>query len=95
MKHISGCSMINGWKQVRAFIVGLRSTFFKFLSTVFLAAALALPIPIHAQGCTQCRDNTAATSPATQRAYRHAILLMSGAAATFFLVTLTIVKRNR
>jgi hypothetical protein len=54
-----------------------------------------LSIPAYAQGCAQCRDNTVATSPATQRAYRHAIILMSTAAATFFLTTLAIMKRNR
>ena len=54
-----------------------------------------IPIPAHAQGCTQCRDNTAATSPATQRAYRHAIVLMTTAATTIFLTTLAIMKRNR
>ena len=64
------------------------------LSLIILLLALA-PVPTHAQGCTQCRDNTAATSPATQRAYRHAIILMSTAAATFFLTTLAIMKRNR
>jgi hypothetical protein len=60
---------------------------------ILLALALT-PIPARAQGCTQCRDNTAATSPATQRAYRHAIFLMSGAAATFFVATLILFKRN-
>jgi len=54
-----------------------------------------LPIPAHAQGCAQCRDNTAATSPATQRAYRRAIVLMSAAAAAFFAATLAIAHRNR
>jgi hypothetical protein len=49
----------------------------------------------YAQGCTQCRDNTAATSPATQRAYRHAIALMASAAGGFFLVTLAMMKRSR
>ncbi len=33
-----------------------------------------------AQGCTQCRDNTAATPLATQHAYRNAIMLLAGAA---------------
>jgi hypothetical protein len=61
--------------------------------TVFGLALLATHAP--AQGCTQCRDNTAATSPATQRAYRHAILLMTSAAASLFLTTLVIMKRNR
>lgn len=59
-----------------------------------LLLTLAMPIHGRAQGCAQCRDNTAATSPATQRAYRHAIVLMSCAAAGLFLTTLIILKRN-
>jgi hypothetical protein len=62
--------------------------------TLLLAALAFVPSSANAQGCTQCRDNTAATSPATQRAYRRAILLMSGAAATFFIATLIFFKRN-
>jgi hypothetical protein len=61
-----------------------------------LVLVLALiPMPAHAQGCAQCRDNTATTSPATQRAYRHAIILMSAAAAAFFVATLVLMKRSR
>lgn len=48
----------------------------------------------HAQGCAQCRDNTAATSPATQRAYAHAIELMTAAGAALFIGTLIVFKRN-
>jgi hypothetical protein len=58
-------------------------------------AALLLPVPARAQGCTQCRDNTAATSPATQRAYRHAIVLMAGAASVFFLGTVALLRKKR
>jgi hypothetical protein len=70
----------------------------KFRNRVLLAIILALtlsPIPSHAQGCTQCRDNTAATPPATQAAYRHAILLMVITAGGLFLTTLIILKRQR
>ncbi len=73
--------------------VGLRLKRF-VLSIAILLATLAAPTPTQAQGCTQCRDNTAATSPATQRAYRRAIVLMSTAAAGFFVVTLMILKRQ-
>jgi hypothetical protein len=66
----------------------------KKMRLLALAIALAAPVPIHAQGCTQCLDTTATTSPATQRAYRHAIVLMASAAATFFIVTLVILKRQ-
>ncbi len=64
----------------------------------FLVAILFLTLsatPAHPQGCTQCRDNTAATSPATQAAYRHAILLMVVTAGSLFLTTLIILKRHR
>jgi multisubunit Na+/H+ antiporter MnhG subunit len=71
----------------------IRSRHVAWSAVLFLT--LATPISAHAQGCAQCRDNTAATSPATQRAYRHAIILMTGAAATLFLATLAIVRRNR
>ena len=60
------------------------------LTAIFLA-----PIPTHAQGCAQCRDNTAAAPPATQRAYRRAITLLTITASGIFLTTLTILKRQR
>ncbi len=63
------------------------------LATCLLFAALN-PLPAHAQGCTQCRDNTAATPPATQRAYRHAIALMAVAASGLFVATLVLFKRQ-
>jgi hypothetical protein len=56
---------------------------------------LSLAPTAHPQGCTQCRDNAAATSPKTQAAYRRAIFLMTGAAGTLFLGTLVLLKRNR
>lgn len=65
-----------------------------FASTL-LAAAMLCPVPARAQGCTQCRDNTAATSPATQRAYRHAIVLMAGTASVFFLATVALLGKRR
>jgi hypothetical protein len=65
-----------------------------WFALALLLALTFLPPHAHAQGCTQCRDNTASTTPATQRAYRHAIILMSAAAATFFVATLVLFKRN-
>lgn len=57
---------------------------------------LAIAIPsAHAQGCAQCRDNTAATPPQTQAAYRHAIVLLAGVAAILFGSTVFLLKRNR
>lgn len=58
---------------------------------LFLALSAA---PVLAQGCTQCRDNTAATPPATRRAYRHAIILMTVAGGGLFIATLALLRRN-
>jgi hypothetical protein len=66
-----------------------RSALAAFLFFALLSAAPAL-----AQGCTQCRDNTAATPPATRRAYRHAIILMAGAGCSLFIATLVLLKRQ-
>jgi hypothetical protein len=59
------------------------------------ALLLAMTTPAHPQGCAQCRDNTAATPPATQAAYRHAILLMVATAASLFVGTVILFKRHR
>jgi hypothetical protein len=61
---------------------------------LLMTVALLSAAPAHAQGCAQCRDNTAAATPATQRAYRRAILLMTGAGAAFFLTTVALFKSN-
>jgi hypothetical protein len=63
--------------------------------TVLLATVLAIAPPTHAQGCAQCQDNTAATPPKTQAAYRHAIILLTLTAGGVFLTTLAIFKRHR
>jgi len=47
------------------------------------------------QGCAQCLDNTEATPPAVQAAYRHAILLLAGAATGLFVLTLVLIRRER
>ncbi len=49
----------------------------------------------HPQGCTQCLDNTAATPPATQRAYRHAIEFMTITAGSLFVGTIALLRRFR
>jgi hypothetical protein len=64
------------------------------LAATLLFALLSVA-PALAQGCTQCRDNTAATSPATQRAYRHAIILMAGAGCSLFIATIALLKRSQ
>jgi hypothetical protein len=45
-----------------------------------------------AQGCSQCRDNIAQSSPATQAAFRHSIYLMGGAALFFCGVTFLVAR---
>lgn len=61
---------------------------------LMLAALLAAGQVAHAQGCAQCRDNTAATSPATQRAYVHGIEFMTAAATLLFAGVLIVFKRH-
>jgi len=63
-------------------------------ATIFTALTLSPP-PTQAQGCTQCLDNTAAAAPATQRAYRHAIILLTLTAGGLFATTLALFKRHR
>jgi hypothetical protein len=47
------------------------------------------------QGCAQCLDNTHATPPAVQAAYRHAILLLAGFATMLFAAGTLLLRRNR
>jgi len=46
------------------------------------------------QGCAQCLDNTRATPPAVQAAYRHAILLLGGFGAMLFAAGTVLLRRN-
>ncbi len=62
---------------------------------ILLAVATLLTQAAHAQGCTQCLDSTRSTPPAVQAAYRHAIYLLGGSAATLFLATALIIRRHR
>ena len=59
------------------------------------AVILITATSAHPQGCTQCLDNTAATPPATQRAYRRAIILLTLTAGGLFATTLALFKRHR
>ena len=61
---------------------------------LLLAAAFAFSEPAHAQGCAQCRDNAAGTPPATQRAYRNAIILLTLTASGLFVTTVTLLRRR-
>jgi hypothetical protein len=56
---------------------------------------LAFAAQAHAQGCAQCLDSTRATPPQVQAAYRHAIYLLGGAGAIFFLTGLILFRRER
>ena len=67
----------------------------RFVHVLLLALILLVSGPVRAQGCAQCRDNAGGTPPVTQRAYRHAIILLTVAASGFFLATATMLRRNR
>ena len=56
---------------------------------------VCLTSPVFSQGCTQCRDNTAATPIETQHAYRSAILLLAGGALGVGSAALYIGRRFR
>ena len=56
---------------------------------------MALAHTAQGQGCTQCLDETRATPPAVQAAYRHAIYLLGGAGATLFLAGALLLRRER
>lgn len=72
------------------------SRFVKLSRVVFVIVLLTIAsASARAQGCTQCRDNAAATPPATQRAYRHAIVLLTVTAGVFFIGTVAILRRQR
>ncbi len=47
------------------------------------------------QGCAQCLDNTRATPPGVQAAYRHAIALLGGFGAMLFAGGVVVLRRNR
>jgi len=57
------------------------------LRILFIATLMLAAIPSHAQGCSQCRDDVAQSSPAMQQGFRHSIYLLGGAALFFCGVT--------
>jgi len=65
------------------------------IAFVLFLTLILRPESGRAQGCTQCRDNTAATPQATQAAYRHAIFLMVVVAGSLFLGTVVLLKRQK
>jgi len=62
---------------------------------ILFAMLLAITPSARPQGCAQCRDNAAATPPATQAAYRRAILLLVATAGTIFTGTVILLRRSR
>jgi hypothetical protein len=62
---------------------------------LLVALALGGAPSLHAQGCAQCLDSTRATPPQVQAAYRHAILLLGGAAGTLFLAGAALLRKQR
>ena len=64
------------------------------LAGILSVSALSPPSSL-AQGCTQCRDNTAAMPPSTQHAYRTAILILAGTATCLCSAAVAIGRRFR
>jgi len=62
------------------------------LRILLLGALMLAAVGAHAQGCSQCRDNVAQSSPATQQAYRHSIYLLGGAALFFCGVAFAVAR---
>ena len=54
---------------------------------------LALTVPIHAQGCSLCRDTTAGSAPHQRQALRRAILIMGIPAGSIFLGILVVARK--
>jgi hypothetical protein len=57
--------------------------------------SVELALAMLAQGCTQCLDSTRSTPPEVQAAYRHAIYLLAGTAAAFFVGGTLLLRRER
>ena len=62
---------------------------------VVLCLAFFATIPVHAQGCSQCREAVGQTPARTQAAYRRAIALMVVAGSSIFTAALFTLKRFR
>lgn len=67
------------------------------LSVVVLLFLLAIfpASPARAQGCAQCKDNTAAMPASAQAGYRKAIVLLGLSAAAVFTASLIVLRRDR
>jgi hypothetical protein len=65
------------------------------LAFVVMGGFAATSFPAGAQGCSQCLDSTVSASPATQRAYAHAIEGMIAAVGVFLSATAVMIYRSR
>ncbi|MBV8629588.1 MAG: hypothetical protein JOZ83_01605 [Silvibacterium sp.] len=65
------------------------------LRCFILTLALALPLPVHAQGCSLCRDTTAGSAPHVRQSLRRAILILGLPAAGIFLGILVLARKIR
>ena len=54
---------------------------------------LALTLPIHAQGCSLCRDTTAGSAPHVRQSLRRAILILGLPAGSIFLGILVLARK--
>lgn len=55
-----------------------------------LAALLCLPVLIHAQGCSLCRDTTAGSAPKARAGLRRGILVLGFPAGAVFVGILAV-----
>lgn len=68
----------------------------RHFAAMLVALALAwIPFSASAQGCSQCKDNVAASSPRTQQGFRRAIVLLGTTAIVVFCGTLLVAWRQR
>lgn len=82
----------NAFGKIMPFAAGVAC--FIFTGSVACFVLFCAPAVAHAQGCAQCLDSTRATPPGVQAAYRHAIYLLGGCAATLFCTGLLFLKKN-
>jgi hypothetical protein len=67
----------------------------RLLVMVALAAALWMPVPVHAQGCSLCRDTTAGSAPKEREGLRRGILVLGLPAGGVFVGILVLALRMK
>ena len=73
--------------------MALRSFVLRCMVAGWLVAAPAVP-HASAQGCAQCKDNTAAMPQKTVSAYREAIVVLIVGGGTVFCAAVFMMRRN-